>query len=334
MFQRRSRIPALATLLIATCWTFPSRAQTTVQQRAIAQALFDEAQSLTGKGEYAAACPKFAESQKLDPAIGTQYFLAACFEHLGRTASAWTNYVEVADKALAAGQHDRATFARERAEALSPKLVRLTISLPLAIRSVGGLTIERDGIVVGKAQWELAVPLDPGEHIVRASATAHGPWEQRVRLDQPGTTVVVTVGPLVTSQSKTVPEQPIEPAPIEPPIPVPQPGASSGMRVAGLVVGGVGVAGLALGAGLGGATMSLQAQSDTHCNGNACDPDGVMLRDDAMAMANGSTAAFAVGSAAVAAGLLLVLLAPDPSTEAALIAPTIDADGAAILLRW
>lgn len=47
------------------------------------------ARGLVQKGDWAAACPKFEESERLDPGIGTLYHLADCYEHVGRLATAW-----------------------------------------------------------------------------------------------------------------------------------------------------------------------------------------------------------------------------------------------------
>src|SRR5882757_7808503 len=45
-----------------------------------AEALFDEGRRLMTAGDFTAACPKFASSQALDPAIGTALNLANCYE--------------------------------------------------------------------------------------------------------------------------------------------------------------------------------------------------------------------------------------------------------------
>ena len=83
--------------------------------KAAAQALFDEAIKLIGSRSYGEACPKLEESERLDPAMGTRFQLAQCYEAVGRTASAWAGFLELADLARAAGQEAREKTARQRA---------------------------------------------------------------------------------------------------------------------------------------------------------------------------------------------------------------------------
>jgi hypothetical protein len=64
-----------------------------------------------------------------------------------------------------------------------------------------------------------------------------------------------------------------------------------------------------------GTVFGLRASSKSdeaarHCDGAACDPPGVPLRDDARAAANVSTVAFAAGGVALAVGAIVFLTAP------------------------
>lgn len=74
--------------------------------------------------------PKLEESQRLDPAMGTQYRLAERWEKLGRTASAWALFRQVVSEAQAAGRDDRAATSATRATALESRLTRILISWP------------------------------------------------------------------------------------------------------------------------------------------------------------------------------------------------------------
>src|SRR5262249_11798929 len=140
--------------------------------------------------------------------MGTKFYLADCFEHIGKIASAWTYYVEVIDAARAAGMKDREAYAREHAEALLPKLSRLTIHVSTEARGMAGLAVMRDGIVISQGLWGTAVPVDPGAHVVSASAEKKAPWVSRVEVKEPGQTVTVEVPALQDQPPDKAPPPP------------------------------------------------------------------------------------------------------------------------------
>ncbi|WP_437733446.1 hypothetical protein [Sorangium sp. So ce1335] len=326
-WRTRSQVAALAaagTLAVATALAAaPAAAQpVSAQDQAAAQALFDEARALAAAGQHAEACPKLEESQRLDPSIGTQYYLAECLEGLGRTASAWTLYVQVGDLAEAAGQSARASYARERAELIAPSLVRLSIRIPDALRSVPDLRVERDGSLVGPPQWGAAVPVDPGRHTIVVTATGKKPWRREVDASAPGTTVALDVPPL-----EEAPGAPAAAAATPPPAAAPRPAPPSAadaarwpaQRVLGLVVGGAGLAAAAVGAGFGIHAMAKRdASNDGHCDAqDVCDPEGLRLRGESLDAARVSTIAFVGAGLALAGGAVLFFTAPSRSEPAA-----------------
>jgi hypothetical protein len=158
----------------------PASAEVAAERSAAAQVLFDEAMDLLDGGRVAEACPKLEESQRLDPGMGTQFRLAECYEKLGKSASAWALYLEVAEAARGAGQSEREVVARERAKALAPRLSRLTLVVPPELGGVAGLEIRRDGVVLGRTAWGTAVPIDPGERTITVSAPGKRGWQTKV----------------------------------------------------------------------------------------------------------------------------------------------------------
>src|SRR5207245_855705 len=56
-----------------------------------------------------------------------------------------------------------------------------------------GLKVTRDGIDVGRGQWNSPVPIDPGEHRVTASAPGKRTWERAVHVPPEPKTVAVEI---------------------------------------------------------------------------------------------------------------------------------------------
>jgi hypothetical protein len=115
------------------------------------------------------------------------------FEALGKTASAWALYVEVAEAAKNAKRPDREQQARAHADALQPKLRKMVVAVSPAAAAFSGLDVRRDGVVIDKATWGMGLPVDPGEHTVRATAPEKKPWEGSIKTGEPGTTVEITI---------------------------------------------------------------------------------------------------------------------------------------------
>jgi hypothetical protein len=201
------------------------RARAADDDVATAQILFEEGRRLVAQHDYERACPKFAESQRLSPGIGTEYNLADCWEHTGRLASAWGAFLEVADLTHRRTELDREQAARARADALAPKLGRLAIEVPVRHR-LANLEVRRDGEVVGEALWGVAVPVDAGEHRIEARAPGRSDWSTIVHTSN-GQTASLPVPELpAAAPAPAVPTVP--PGAEIPPVPVTGPGARKG----------------------------------------------------------------------------------------------------------
>ena len=287
--------------------------------KATAQALFDKARPLAEAGNWAQACPLYAESQRLDPGIGTLYQLANCYEHIGRTASAWALFVEVADKSALKGQTERAEEGRRRAGLLEPKLVRLTVTVGA---QTDGLVVKRDGEVLGQGQLGTALPIDPGKHVLDAEAPGKKPWHQDVDVSQ---TTEVAVPALEDGPAVAVP----------PPGP-PETAPSNGYKVQrgiGIAVGAIGVVGVGLGSFFGFQSMSKKSNADSECVGKACSAQGLQDRNDAVTAGNISTVAFIAGGVLVAGGVVLWLTAKAPSHQVGVrLVPVVGAGSGGLFL--
>jgi len=279
-----------------------------------AEVLFREGKQLMEQENYAAACPKLAESYRLDPATGSLLALALCYERSGKLASAWVAYTDVAAMAKREGQVDREQGAQARARELEPKLARLIVDVQTP--QTPGLEVIRDGVHLGPAALGTALPVDPGEHVVEARAPGRTPFRQVIEVTGPDElTVLVPELGFTSNETKERSPAPIAAtAASEPKDPGPrdEPDTSSDgstLSTVGIVVAAVGTVGLAVGAVYGFRALSLkkQANCDESCEGSARDK-----QQDAYDAGNVSTIAFVAGGVLAATGVTLYLVgAPD-----------------------
>ncbi len=338
----------LAAPTAAALWPVCSRAADGTDSSAVenpdskaeAQALFDEGRSLVEHRQFAEACPKFAESQRLDPGIGTELWLADCYENNGQVASAWAAFKEAA--AAASLVHDkRETVARDRATALETKIPRLMI-LVSDTAAAQGLEVRRDGVIMAATAWGFALPVDPGVHTIAASALGHKPWSTTVQVAGRADTLQVTIPALEDAPPLAVQERSAAPRAdtIETqPLPVPEAPhdtAGNGQRWAGALLAGAGVLGIGVGTFFSfDAKSTYDASNQGDCStDNVCSSAGVHDRDLANQKALVATLAMGIGAAAVLSGGIVYFFAPRGGSASVAIAP--DAHGVAMraALAW
>ena len=287
--------------------------------RAAAQELFDDARRLMAEAKYSEACPKFADSEKLDPAPGTLLNLAKCYEKNGQSASAWVTYKDAEAVSKRTGHADWAGIARDRAAAIAPKLLKLTITVP-PTSEVEGLQLTRDGTLLARSEWNAGIPVDPGTHLIEATAPGTRKWTTTVTVDPASAGSVVTIPQLEVERSQPVVPPPPVVVPETPPAPPPfvaAPSSGSAERTAGYIIGGLGIAGLGVATvfGLTAKSKNDEALEPQNCpTSTLCTPQGLSLTSDARSAATLSTFFFGVGGAAVVAGAVLVLLSPSAAS--------------------
>ncbi len=318
-------------LLVATFLSLVS-ADARAGDTAIAESLFREGKALMKAGDYGKACPKLAESQRLDPASGTMLAVALCHEKEGKVATAWAEYLEADAMARRKGQTARSEAAQKRAAALEPLLAKLEIVVDDALRALPGLQIRLDGVVVESAVWGSAVPVDPGKREIEARAEGKKPWQGTVAITKPAEQASITIGPL----DDLPPEPPQQPAL---PPPVAESEDSTALWVAGGVIGGLGVVALGVGTFFGVRALDQIGEAQDRCPGDRCtDPEAVDLNDSGALSADLSTGLLIGGGGATAAGVALLVAAGLDDGEAGeadsaalqtfLILPLVEARGA------
>ena len=289
----------------------PAVAYAQSEDQGLAQTLFDEGLKLMDEGKYAAACPKLAESQKLDPGGGTLINLALCREKEGKLASAWAAYNEALSLAIRDGRKERADAARERLADITPKLAKLTIVVPAETMGVAGLEVRFDKSPVRQAAWGVATPVDIGKHEVSATAPGKLPWSIAFDIMANGEVKSIEVG--------TLKDAPVEPKPVGNVDLAPGPKDTT----LAWVVGGVGVAGIVVGVVTGAMVFGKKSDSDLECK-NGCTQRGVDLMNSAYTFAWVSDVSLALGLAGIGVSAILFLTAkPSEPARAVTIVPTV-----------
>jgi hypothetical protein len=284
-------------VLVLAGLSVEARAEPDAAQKALATKLFNDGKQLMAEGRTAEACAKLGESQRLDPAPGTILNLAVCHEKQGRTATAWAEYRDARLAALRDGRADRVTFADQHARALEPRLSHLKVSVP-AGADLPGLSIRRDGGTLPRDAWDTPLPVDPGEHVVEASAADRTPLRVRVQVRPDGDLAEVVITPLAEAPP---------PPPVPALVPAPrveatgEPQSRHGRRNAAIALAAEGV--VSSGAATYFALRAIDKRNEANpwCPFASCTPRGATLNDSAKLSADLATVGFALGVTSLAA---------------------------------
>jgi hypothetical protein len=268
--------------------------------RATAEALFKEARTLMTSGKYKEACPKLAESQRLDPAAGTLLNLAECYDKNGQTASAWATFGEAARAAELRKRSDWKATADARVKELEPNLSYLVVDVDPETSSAPNLTITRDGEPLGSATWATAIPVDPGPHAIAATATGREPLRTTIEVGKARDRAVVHIKLEAAKVTTTTV--------VLPPPPPPEKKSAFPKTAVGLGVAGVGVAGIATGLVFGLMASSQNSTVDKECPTDLCSSrEGLDANGRAHTFATVSTIAVIAGAVLAAAGVTIWL---------------------------
>lgn len=192
MTGRLRRVAGLACVASIACADV-ALAGPAADDAAAAEALFKEARALVEAGDFAAGCPKFAESLALHASASTALNIARCHEHDGKLASAYASYQQALEyNGETRGAQRRKgleELARAGLAALEPRLPRLRVVIE---GGPEGLAIVRDGEKVPASALGETLPVDPGKHEVQATAPGYAPGTYPVELAE-GETKTVTV---------------------------------------------------------------------------------------------------------------------------------------------
>ncbi|MGO8999715.1 MAG: hypothetical protein ACLQVI_40840 [Polyangiaceae bacterium] len=304
----------LASLVSAASAVAIAFAGTANAQGPDANGLFDYGLAEMLAGRYATGCPALDGSFRLDPRPGTLFTLADCDLKWGKTASALARFGEFvalyermpADQK--AKQRERATVAASERATLEKSVPLLAVRLPND--APAGSRVWRDDVEVTGPELAAAVPVDPGEHVIRVELPDGRTKEQRVSLANGEQRMLVA----------EIPQEKVEAAPLRPPIAVPAPTpppvpaqvppplpaaashagwtyAAAGLGAASLIVAGV----------TGGVALGQKSIASPVCDasGECTTAQGANAGNLAHTMADVETGALVVGGVALVVAIVL-----------------------------
>jgi hypothetical protein len=299
---------------------------------AAAAELFRQGRAALLEKRYDMACPQLAESQRLDPKVGTLINLARCEESTDKRASAMRHWEDAVRLAHANGDA-RESFVSEQLDALSPGVPRLTIRL--AEGALPGARVTLDGAEVSLSDLGAALPVDAGLHAILVSAPSMSERRIEVTLvDEDAREITIdprAAAPIVKSSS--------EKAVALSPSPRSAPGAEGSTTARGgtqrtLAYVAAGASAFALGLGTAWGLQALAARNDSRCASGVCDPSGAEAQREGVDAGNRSTVALIVGGALLGTGVVLWLTTPRSTPVlSAWISPAGDVAGVSVGAR-
>lgn len=296
--MRRSGIVAAALVAGVLLPLSAAAAPPTETDKAIARSLFEQGRSLAKQGNWADACPKLAESQRLDPGIGTLYNVADCHEHTGKLAAAWAEFGEVADIAKQNGQTEREKIARERVAALDKRVPRVTLRKHEALPP--GSDIVLDEKSVGLAVIDISVPLDPGPHKVAIVEAGGRRTEKTFTLPEGAAASEIDLPSLTTAKPQSVDAKLWQA----------HEDNATWQKPAAMGVGAAGVVALGISLYLGIHAKSQWNDVSSKCPDNHCNSAGYAGWEDARSTAMAGNITFVIGLGLLAGAAILYALAP------------------------
>ncbi len=328
-------LPSLALAAPPPAPAPPSAEATDASRSAAAKEKFLAGREELKRGEIVTALALFRASQALYPTPGTLLNVANCEEQLGLLATAWQHFKAVL--ALLPASDDRRPIAAAHADDLTPRVPRVTIRLSSEAPPEAVVTL--DDVPLDRVSLGVELPIDPGRHSIVVAAPS-APKRRYTLTMAEGQSVVNTVAPwhgqaFSDSEWARVEElNKINAAPAPPPASNGAPEAHGVRRTAALVIGGVGIVGLGVGAASGVMAISMNDQLKAMCPVPAmCTPSGVAMEHVDRALAGVSTFAVALGAAAFAGGVTLAVTIPDAPRLAPAVTTTALPGGAAFGMR-
>ena len=290
-----------------------------------ARELFREGTEDADAGKFIDGLQKFKRVAAVKETAAVRFNIARCEEALGRTGAALADFELAArEGGQDAKAEDVAKLATQRADALRPRVPRLTVVPPAPAPE--GMGVSLDGGRLASVTLAVGLPVDPGAHVVDATAPGRSPFHAELSLAAGETKRVELLLP---------PRDPVAPDPR----PTEHAERASSQDVWGWgLVGGGGAIAIASTVFL---VLHNNAVADLNrecpggrCNTNLVDQSQVQTTESNARMYEGvSIGLLAAGALAIGGGVILIATTPRSAAPAVSVTTGAAAAPAGLTLR-
>lgn len=306
MRSPRLVVLALAAAALISGSSAPALAEPTQKQWAEWKQLVESSKKAMREGRPGDAAEALRRAHGIHQSPTVEVDLAAALTASGKLVEARKLFAKLAASTEPGVIWKRARDAAKKALAdLDPRVPKLRVT----IKGSAGAAVTVDGANI---PTDADVPLDPGDHRVVATADGFVTVERSVSL-------------AAGKQEQVTLEMAATPAPAAPPE------DSRGSRVPGIVLLGVGGAGLIVGGVFGGLAFSAASTAKAQCKGNLCPAAAQSDIDRSRLHGNVSTGLFIGGGVVAAVGIVLTIVAPggkkaEPQKDSVALTPLLSPD--------
>jgi hypothetical protein len=320
MLSRRPLALAAPLSLLLGLASGPAFAQSD-GDRATARELGRDGQAALDQKDYKTAEDKFRRADKLVHAPTLELGLARALAGEGKFMESQETYNRIIREGLPPGASDvfkqALDAAKQEVGAVSPRVAGATIN----VQADGGgdvpaVSVTLDGQPLNAASLGVRRQVDPGDHVVKATADGFLPGEARFNVGEGGSqTVQITL-------KKDLSAPPASAAPPATPpaggVDTPPEGTPPKRSILPWIAFGVGGAGLLTGAITGGLALGQHSSISSDCGGGSSCPTTEQGKIDSFhTMALVSDIGFVVAGVGAAAGVVLLIVHPYDSAPAA-----------------
>ncbi|MGC4089815.1 MAG: hypothetical protein QM756_18405 [Polyangiaceae bacterium] len=230
------------------------------ETRSIARELALQGADAFEKQDFQTALDRFQRAATLFRAPSITVMLARSLARMGRFLEALDRYEEtqrlpLPPDAPEAFQH-AVDDARSEARALRARIPRLEVRAGESKSRPSQLVVTLDGRMVPAALLDVERPIDPGAHVLTATAPGMAPFQQEFSLTEGERRAISLPLPAaLTQDGPAAPSKPSEPS-----------SSPNNARLWGFGLGGVGVVGLATGAITGAIALNHKSDLDQVCH--------------------------------------------------------------------